>query len=196
MAAAVFLSACGSTKIPDTIVEDTIIADKDGNITAYIVRDFDKEYYSLTELTDMAREEVSDYNSQKSEEAVKLQSMDMLAENAEQVEAVYTYASYADYNNFNEGNVYYGLVGSVSDGIIPNSAFEDKPDLDSVKSVKDGSSAVIGELEDKHILITDESAIIYCPYTPAYISDNAVLLEDGSVDAKDADGAVIIIFNK
>lgn len=196
MAAAFFLSACGSTKIPDTIVEDTIIADKDGSITSYIVRDFDKEYYSLSELKTMAQEEIADYNSQKSGEAVKLQSMDMLEGMTEQVEAVYTYASYADYNNFNEGNVYYGLVGSVSGGIIPNSAFEEKPDFESVKSVKDAGNADTDELKDKHVLITDENVIIYCPYTPAYISDNAVVSEDGSVDARDAEGTVVIIFNK
>jgi hypothetical protein len=189
------LTACGAAKVPDTIDTDTIVVNKDGSVTSYLVRNFDKDYYDLSELTVMARQETSDYNSSAGTDAVTARTIELLSDGS-RVEAVYDYTSYEWYNDFNDGNILYGTAADISANLKELSAFEEKPDFTALLSVKDKSKADVSDFGDKHAVVTDEKAVIYCPYNVAYLSENAVLLSDGSVDATEAEGTVVIVLKK
>ena len=51
-------------------------------------------------------------------------------------------------------------------------------------------------LEKNHLIITNASAYIYCPYPVLYISEGVVMGEDGYVDASQSDGVVTILMKK
>lgn len=191
------LSACGQAKLPDVVDRDSIVVNKDGRITSYIIGNFDKDYYELSELTVMAREETSEYNKQNGADSVSARSIELMDDGSSRARAIYDYASYIHYNGFNEESLFYGIVkDAVSEGRAADTFFSPSLDFSSVKNVKDGSVADKEKLSDKHIVITDADALIYCPEPVAYISEGAVLNEDGSVDTAQADGIVIIIMKK
>ena len=54
------LSACGR----ETAGVSTISVDKEGKVSSVLYDEFDKDYYSLDELTNMAENEISVYNSE------------------------------------------------------------------------------------------------------------------------------------
>lgn len=191
------LSACGQAKLPDVVERDSIVIDKDGSITSYIIGDFDKDYYDLSELTVMAREETSEYNEQNGADFVTARDVELMEDGSPRARAVYDYASYIHYSGFNEENLYYGTVQeAVSEGKAADIFSGLIPDLSNVKSVKDQSAADGEKLADKHIIMTDADAVVYCPGQVAYLSEGAVLNEDGSVDTAQADGIAIIIMKK
>jgi hypothetical protein len=188
-------TACGAAKVPDTIDTDTIVVSKDGSVTSYLVRDFDKDYYDLSELTVMARQETADYNSSAGKDAVTARTIELIGDGS-RVEAVYDYASYESYSDYNEGNLFYDTVSNISQDAQKLSAFDQKPDFTGLVSAKNKAAADVGDIGDKHAVVTDEKAVIYCPYSVAYLSSNAVLLSDGSVDTSEADGTVVIVLKK
>jgi len=51
-------------------------------------------------------------------------------------------------------------------------------------------------VEKNHLIITNASAYIYCPYPVLYISEGVVMGEDGYVDASQSDGVVTILMKK
>ena len=53
-----------------------------------------------------------------------------------------------------------------------------------------GQLAALGE---KHILITDSKARLYCPGKVTHVSEGVQLLEDGSVDTTQASETVYIM---
>jgi hypothetical protein len=189
------LTACSDVKVPDTIDTDTIVVGKDGKLTSYLIRDFDKDYYDLSELKDMASQEAVEYNSSVGTDAVSTPVIE-LSDDGNRVQAVYEYTSYEAYNDFNEGNILYGTISDISGNSQELSAFEQKPAFTGLVSVKDGSTADVADISEKHAVITDEKAVIYCPYSVTYLSGNAVLLSDGSVDTSGADGTVVIVLKK
>ena len=54
------LCACGK----ETARVSTVSVDKEGKVESVLYDAFDKDYYSLDELKNMAEEEISDYNSE------------------------------------------------------------------------------------------------------------------------------------
>lgn len=190
-------TACGQAKLPDMVEQDSIVVGQDGGITAYIVRDFDKDYYELSELTVMAREEASDYNNKNGENAVTARAIELLEDGSSRVRAIYDYLSYSDYNGFNEDRLFYGTVReAVSEGKAGELFSASELGMSDVKSVKDGSPADADKLADRHMIVTDADALIYCPGQAAYLSEGAVLNEDGSVDTAQTGETVIIILKK
>lgn len=51
-------------------------------------------------------------------------------------------------------------------------------------------------LDKNHMIITNASAYIYCPYPVLYLSEGVVMGEDGYVDASQSDGVVTILMKK
>jgi len=191
------LAACGQAKLPDMVERNSIVINKDGGITSYLVRDFDKDYYELSELTVMAREMASEYNSQNGADSVTARTVEMLNDGSQRVQVIYDYVSYIHFNGFNEESLYYGTVGdAVSENKAADTFFGLTLDFSNVKNVRDGSEADGDKLADRHIIIADTNALIYCPEEVAYLSEGAVLNEDGSVDASQTDGIVTIIMKK
>lgn len=189
------LSGCGQTKGPDTINTTTISVSDKGAVTAYLVGDFDREYYNLSELTAMAMEEAAQYNTSHAVQGstpITVQKVEN-AETGDKVIITYQFDKTDTFNDYCEGVLFYGTV---TEAVAEGYGLESSP----LTSVKDGSLVTDGwmkqEAAGRHILITDQKAEIYCPYKVTHISEGAVYNADGSVDATQTEGNVVILMKK
>lgn len=189
--AALFLAGCSQVKLPEVIDEPTISVGKDGKISAYVVEQFEKEYYSISELADMAVAEAGEYNAKKQQGEVipvVVEKVELVTDRSDKAMVVYQFDNARTYTDYSENRLFYGTVAD---------AVEEKHDLDVVLyDVKDNTILSKDQLlanTDKHMIITDARAVIYCPGKVAYVSEGAVCNQDGSVDATLAEGTIYIL---
>ncbi|MCH5343188.1 MAG: hypothetical protein J1E64_04040 [Acetatifactor sp.] len=193
----VFLSGCGQANGPDKIESTTLVLNGKGSVTAYLVGNFAREYYSLQELENMVTGEASGYNDNVSvagqDDVVKVETVELLESDSSKAMITFRYDSVDTYCDYNDVELFYGTV---NEAIAAGYALKDE----DIFSVKDGSQAQNGYLRQQaskqHVLITQEHIIFYCPYSVTYISDGAVLNEDGSVDMRACEGTGIILMKK
>ena len=184
------LAGCGkAAKLPETVVNTSLVVEKDGKVVSYLVNTFDKDFYSLDGLTQMVQEEAEEFNAAQPPMAVK--TVQMLEEGAT-VQVVQEFADTESYADYNEQELFYGTrVEALAEGI--------SVDLGLV-SAADGTPAeeqkLNKALDKNHMIITNASAYIYCPYPVLYLSEGVVMGEDGYVDASQSDGVVTILMKK
>lgn len=187
------LAGCGSAKVPDTVDTTSIVMNEDGTVTSYVVDIFDKDYYNVDELRTMAAEEVAEYNEANTTEdnatkpKVTVEKIELL-ENTDKVQVLHQYDSAQTYADFNGSEFFYGTVGqAVAHG------YDLDIDLIKANGTDVMNSATLKTNTEKKILITDVKAFIYCPKKVAYVSHEAVMNEDGSVDTTQSDSYIYIL---
>lgn len=189
------LTGCGSAKVPQTVEQPTISVARNGEITEYLISDFGKAYYDFSELTDMAVAEADQYNSRSglsdTDACVTVKSTELLQDGTDRICVVYQYDSADSYVGFNGQKLFYGTVAeAVSQGYSLQAA------ADALKSVKDGSGMTREQLQqetDKKMIVAPAGRYVYCPAKVEYISEEASMAEDGSVDGTAAEEAVYIL---
>lgn len=191
LALAALLTGCGQPEGPETVDGTTVVVDKNGGITYYLVGYFGKEYYSLSELTAMAEEETAEFNAEKVSgegQAVTVASVGLLESDESQAVVTYGFDGGSSFAEFTGSRFFFGTV---------NEALSQGYSLDGVlASVKDGSVRTEEQLKEdgeKRLLITDTEAVIYCPSKVTYLGGGGQLKEDGSVDTSQAVGTVYIL---
>ena len=191
--------------------EDTVFVSADGSITDSIVSDFDKDYYSVEELTGIAMKQVLTFNQKNYNFAYY--SYDQLTKEQKQslllpvsfesikkadgkVTIVFSYANGDTYTRFNSNdiaalggsNVYTATVSkAVSDQkITPDMTFMT---ADGTRNVK-GSE--IAENENYIVFYADYPVNVYGEHEVAYISPNAAVIADNGAKIGTYDGSFII----
>lgn len=191
--AVLMMTGCGEAKVPDTVDKPTLSIAKTGEVTEYLVGDFQKEYYSISELSSMAAEEAAKYNTVNqtgSTAPVKVEKVEALEDNSGRVCIVYRYDSAESYTGFNEGTLFYGTVGeAASQGYTVDAA------LISASGREDDilTAEQVGQATDKQLIIAPQGVYVYCPGKVQYISADAVMAEDGSVNTTEAEAPVYIL---
>lgn len=202
------MTGCGEAKVPDTIDKPMISISKSGEVTEYLVGEFSgKDYYSISGLSSMAAEEAAQYNTANQRGTatpVKVEKVEALEDGSNRVYIVYRYdsaESYTGFNreryssgeddtSFNRGSLFFGTVGEAasqgySTDIALKSANDKKEDGLTTDQVKQAT--------DKRLIIAPQGVYVYCPGKVEYISFNAVMAEDGSVNGTVAEGPVYIL---
>lgn len=175
---AVLCSGCGAPKVPEEITVSSIVVSEDAAVTAYLVDSFKQDYYSVTELQEMAAEEADDYNAAKGGSAVLLQNVELTAD-GDSVVVSYYFTDVADYAEFLGTQFYYGTADGTDSPVSG---------LNHVLYDAKGGSSITTEdlsgdkLKSKHVIVTWEPAVVYAPYAVSYVSENASVSDDGSVD--------------
>ena len=189
------LTGCGqAAKLPETVENTSLVVEKDGKVTSYLVNTFDKDFYNLDGLTQMVEEEAEEFNAthtEATENPMNVKTVQMLEE-GDTVQVVQEFADTESYADYNEQELFYGTrVEALAEGI--------SVDLGLV-SAADGTPAeeqkLNKALDKNHMIITNASAYIYCPYPVLYLSEGVVMGEDGYVDASQSDGVVTILMKK
>ena len=179
------LTGCGqAAKLPETVENTSLVVEKDGKVTSYLVNTFDKDFYNLDGLTQMVEEEAEEFNAthtEATENPMNVKTVQVLGDGA-MVQVVQEFADTDSYAEYNEQDLFYGTrveeLVNAADGTPADSEKLDKA------------------LEKNHLIITNASAYIYCPYPVLYISEGVVMGEDGYVDASQSDGVVTILMKK
>ena len=189
------LSGCGQTaKLPEEVVNTSLVVEKDGKVISYLVNTFDKEFYSLDGLEEMVKNEAEEFNAAHTdtpEEALSVKTVQALGDGS-MVQVVQEFDSADSYAEYNDQDLFYGTrVEALAQG---------NPVNKELVNAADGTPADPDKLEKTlekgHLIITNASAYIYCPYPVLYISEGVVMGEDGCVDASQSDGVVTILMKK
>lgn len=204
------LGGCGQSKVPSDLSVPAISVTGKGKVTAYIVEDFDKDYYDLAELETMVEDELSKFNesrkSAEGEDAVVMVSLTetessiaLLGETSQAVKMpetkevpkvvlVLTFRDITCYKEYFGKDLFYGTIAQ---------AQEAGYDLNvELTSVKDGT--IIGKSEifgmgNSHILIVQDKVRIFGPGKAQYVTSKAAVKEDGSVEPSDTEDNTYII---
>lgn len=204
---AALLSGCGQAGMPENVQEPTLAVTDGGQITACMVGEFDKFYYDLDELAEMARAEAAAYGGALGETApVRVDGVKASDDGSNRVVVTYIFDSPESYEGFlravlrTDELLFYGtVVEALTKGYGGNV---------TLQSVKDDSLLTGTELAQKqeaHLIIyrpelterdqdLEEKKVthvtIYCPERVEYVSPGAVINEDGSVDTIWTEGDV------
>lgn len=197
--AAVLLTGCGQTKTPETITDTTVVVNKNGSLTYYLVGEFDKNYYNLEELTAMVQGEATKFNESRtaggSDMPVVVESVEYQTAGSSRVIIAYRFDGGESFGRFTEEyteeSYFYGTLREAAD----------KGYLDGVvlKSTKDGSSMSQEQMAKNgsaRMIITDVKACFYCPTRVTWLSGSLSPGEGGSVNTIGAEGLVYIVFKK
>lgn len=191
----VLLTGCGSIGSGQGPVQNGLTVEKDGQVLLCIVDSFDKGYYDVDELREMAQSEVSAYNGANNLEgsgAVVLEEVSSMEGDGQQVRVVYRFSDGAAYSGFQKETLYYETVKEAvqlrhifSGAVLFNG--EDSITLDEENQKK---------LGDRHVLVTDASTRISLPYEVVYYSDGVRILEDGSADTSQCTEPAVLLLKK
>ena len=159
--AAAAIVGCGQQN--DNVTTMTI--DPEGKISYVIYEDFSEDYYDSEELSEMAKREIDEYNSEYISEKIALEGAEVLEDDDRvRVKLTMTFDSCSDFSNFNQESLFYGTVKeareqgyTVSTGLVDSDG-EKLPD------------AYLDDHEDRHIIITNDRAKIVTPYKIEYMS--------------------------
>ena len=171
-----------------------LVVEKDGKVTSYLVNTFDKDFYNLDGLTQMVEEEAEEFNAthtEATENPMNVKTVQVLGDGV-MVQVVQEFADTDSYAEYNEQDLFYGTrVEALAQGLTVNRELVNAADGTPADSEKLDKA-----LEKNHLIITNASAYIYCPYPVLYISEGVVMGEDGYVDASQSDGVVTILMKK
>ena len=184
------LSGCGQQVVAKTLKESTLVISGDGGLTAYLVGEFDKSYYDLTELAAMAEDEAAEFGGTGENAPVKVESVEPAEDGSSRVVVTYSFDSADSYEEFIEDTLFYGTVEEALAQGYGSDA--------SLQNVNDGfimTGQDLSQIKGKHLVVfcpkqeelseeqeTEKHLIIYCPEQVEYLSRGAVLNHDGSVD--------------
>ena len=185
--AVLMLTGCtGKTSTAGSQIE----VGRDGKITAALTESFDKEFYQLSELEDMLRTELSEYNTEAGSQRIELKSIE---EKEGTCTLVLDYASWEDYAQYNQEPFFAGTVKEAGEAGV---------DL-NVLLMENGKDHTIGqseitELEAYHLVAWNGSLTLHVPGKIRYYSEGITLssAKDAVVQEETAAGALFYIIYK
>lgn len=188
---AALLSGCGQVGMPEDVQKPTLAVKDVGQVTACLVGKFDKSYYDLDELEEMAKAEAAAYGGTLGEKApVRVDGVKAYDDGSDRVVVTYIFDSPESYQGFTGESLFYGTVSeAVAKGysMVTLQSIEEENVLTAAELLLDGQ---------RHLIVTAVAADIYCPDKVTHISQGAVLNQDGSVDTTRAEGLVYILLKK
>lgn len=192
----VLLAGCDSAKMPEVVDSTTVSVEEDGRIRYWLVGEFDKDYYEISELNEMAVGEAQQFNAERKSATgstentypVIVEKVETAQTNEGLVVVHYRFDGWQSYSDFNEEDLFYGTIGeAVAEG------YNVEIQLNSVKEDSPLTGENVKNATDRYVIITNVKADVYCPGKVTHISEGAVLNADGSVDTTGTDGQVYIL---
>lgn len=186
------LAGCGQAKVADIVDAPTLSVTDEGEVTAYLVDVFDKDYYDITGLADMAVKEAAAYNTahQTGEQAcVTVEKVEALEDGSGKIVVTQKYETPEIFADYNDAEFFFGSVQEALDA-----GYDLNGDI--FLSAKDGSTMTdeqFAKVIGKKVLITDQKLQIYCPHKVTHFSEGAAVNPDGSIDTTGVNENVYIL---
>ena len=194
------LTGCTGRKVDlSNVTESTIGVNGDGSVEEVVIESFDKEYYSLSDLTAYVNKQVDAFNQANPQEQPKDKKSDDEEITAVSVHYVETdpdaktaamalgYLNMDIYDAFNETDFeFLSMEEAASDERIA--------DIDGLVEVKSGEETTFKDLSEQkhlHLVYTDSSVRIQTNGKIMYYSKNVSLVDDHTVQTSD-DPSVIL----
>lgn len=199
------LAGCGGST-PDIVDVETsaIYLTKDGTITEYLVEEFEKDYYDVTELQQMIQSEIEDYASQAHagrEKEPDIRLIDIctpterngvlnLKEASPTITVCMQYADAEIYGAYNNCTLYFGKVKEAE-----LAGYSILTDLYDVSGTKILSVDKAQKMRENHILVFEGNRQIVLPYKVLYVT-KGVAVEKNTVIFDGADGRFAVVIMK
>jgi hypothetical protein len=185
----IILTAVGCRKedivlTAEEVTTNTILAKSNGVLQVATVEDFNKSYYSLSELEDFIKKEVDAYNKKIGDNKVAIEEIKL---NSGKAVMLLTYSGMEQYVNFNEVPAAY-FSGGVTEVPIDLPAT-----LVSTKNETLASTQEILQNNKLKILVMNEPYEIIVDGDIKYYSENAAYLDDNKVQGA-KEGMTIVVF--
>lgn len=190
------LTGCGTNKdVYVPIASNTLELTEDGHLIAYIVEDFDKDYYDINELKTMVDEEIAEYNQAKTKlvnEAgqmpITVDKVIMAEDGSQKAVVALNFANGAVYSDYMGVEAFYGTVAQAAEkGYV----------LDGMLHSTKNDELFIGETlrksQDKMILIIKDAVTVRTYDKVQYLSKNASITAEGFINAETKDELKYII---
>ncbi len=190
------LAGCSGETAEEPIRTSTIVLAADGSFTQCRVEDFDREYYQLSELEGMIRQEVQDYVGEAAGDgqAVAVEQVSSLEENDAQAMVALHFSDSEVYKDYRAKvdrqpcELFYGTV---------QEALEAGYDLAGVlQDAKKGTALTsdqLAKIGGNRVLIFEEALQIRCPSRVLYASGNVRITDAGYVDGTEGEGLKYIV---
>lgn len=195
------LAGCTGKKVDlSKVTASTIGVNGDGSVEEVVIEPFDKDYYSLTELTDYVNQQVDTFNQANPWEQPENQKANVDPVTAVTVRYVETdsdaktatmalsYQTMAIYDAFNETDFKFM---SMDEATQDQSIFDIK-DLVQRKTGEEVAFSDIAEQKQLHLIYTDHSVRIQTSGKIMYYSKDASLMDDQTIQT--TDGPSVILF--
>lgn len=191
-----FITGCEEQEeVYEPVTENTLEAAADGRIIGYIVEEFEKDYYSITELGDMVRSEIEVYNEKNAHLVTEAGRAPIIVDKVSMAEdgsakAVVTlnFQNAAVYEDYMGTELFYGTVAeAVAAG------YQLEGQLARVKNGETMTAEQIAKNNEKHILIVEDTVWIRTREKVQYLSGNATLTDTRMVDGNESQELKFII---
>ncbi len=178
------MTGCGEAKTGIT----SVAIDKEGKVTHEIYEKFDRDYYDLQGLSDMAAQEISEYNVEYDTPKVTLGKAELI-EDDKVARLSMVYESASDYSHFNQVSLFYGTVQEAIDR-----GYEVSKGLVNASGEKIDQEVIDKSLEN-HIIITSEKIDVITPYNIEYMSNGVSLngKKEADLSAVTADSVQLLL---
>lgn len=190
----VFLCGCGNDAPWESWTEERTLIQKDGQVTCCIIDGFEKDYYDLDELRQMAVEETSHFNGEYKQNGGSAAVLEVarLDEAQNMVRVTYRFSGGDVYTAFFTEKLYFETVGEALEAKHLFTGIDLYNETGSIKMDEDNKE----KLKGRHVIVTDAKSIIEVPYEVEYYSYGVTIRKDGSVDTLGCSGTATIILKK
>jgi len=167
---------------------------KDGQVTCCIIDGFEKDYYDLDELRQMAVEEASHFNGEYKQNGGSASVLEVarLDEAQNMVRVTYRLSGGDAYTAFFGEKLYFETVGEALEAKHLFTGIDLYNETGSIKMDEENKT----KLKSRHVIVTDAKSIIEVPYEVEYYSYGVTIRKDGSVDTLGCSGTATIIMKK
>lgn len=182
------MTLCGcAKKSPEEISATTVYINNDGSIEATFVEDFSQSYYDMTELQNMANEEVAAFNADAGDEKIAITFYEV---NGNIAKMQMTFTDAESYSAYVKEDLFAGTVAE---------ALEAGYDLKYSLINPENADEVIGEhelltMQDSNIVIVENAVRVRTQSKMQYMSADAVYIDEYEVDGYDNPDATVILY--
>ena len=186
----ILLIGCGKSKMPQDLSVPAVSVTEKGKVSLYLVEDFDKSYYHLSELETMIDAELEAFNQSHAgeEAAITKLSLSELEAEGHKVALLLEFRDASCYRDYTGTDLFYGTVSQAH-----SAGYDLGKDLSSAKDGTILGMTELLEMGNDKILIVEGDFRIFGPGKVKYVSAAAVLNEDGSVEASDTEENTYIL---
>lgn len=196
MVSGTFLAGCSEPEqVYVPVTSNTLEVTETGDLIAYIVEDFDKDYYDINELKTMVEAESASYNEKSAglvegagRAPIIVDKVMMAEDGSKKAVVALNFANSVVYEDYMGEQAFFGTVAE---------AMAEGYELAGMlKSVKKGDVLTGEKLQksgEQMILIVGDEVTVRIYGAVQYLSDNAALTTNGYVDATAADSLKYVI---
>lgn len=149
---------------------------KNGTVTWVLEEAFDKDFYDMNELEDMIRLEIAEYNQEKGDERIELESLEMAENNCR---AILVFDSYKDYAEYSDTNFFVGTVEeALEEGINLNLVMVENNQENTI------GPGQIRQMTDYHLVMWYGDMAVRVPGKIRYHGENMTLLGSKEIIAE------------